>query len=248
MEILNNIFIYLVYIIAIFFCFCFIPGIVILTFYFISKVIIKKTKKDMNLKGYKFTVEEKEKEIIKKVKQTDPNFNIKHFKKNMSNCISKIFESYNNCDLETLMMLESIYMLDIHKHEIELGRKKKQLKCTFPIDVKLLRLTKYSIDGTKEVLGCESYIMSKTILMDPNTKKVNKVADDYDTDFMYLEFIRTNGVKTKRVKSNSLNRCPNCGTAIELNEQGQCIYCDSTLINGEHDWVLNKIEPFVEFM
>lgn len=202
----------------------------------------------MGAKGYKFTAEEKEKQIIKKIKQTDPKFNTKRFKENTSDCISKIFDSYNNCDLNTLMLLESIYMFDIHKQEIELGRKRKQLKCIFPIDVKVLRLTKYEIDGTKEVLGCESYIMSKTTLMDPNTKKVNKLSDDYNTDFMYLEFIRTNGVKTKKLKLDSLKKCPNCGAIIELNEQGQCIYCDSTLINGEHDWVLNKIEPFVEFM
>ncbi len=39
-----------------------------------------------------------------------------------------------------------------------------------------------------------------------------------------------------------LNKCPNCNAPLENVQSSVCPYCNSTIINSQHDWVLSKKE------
>lgn len=36
--------------------------------------------------------------------------------------------------------------------------------------------------------------------------------------------------------------CPNCGAPLEINQVGECRYCDAAVTSGRFDWVLSRIE------
>ena len=55
-------------------------------------------------------------------------------------------------------------------------------------------------------------------------------------------FIRRRGVKsTPSGRGLFEGNCPNCATALELNQVGACTSCKAVLRNGDYDWVLAEI-------
>ena len=55
-------------------------------------------------------------------------------------------------------------------------------------------------------------------------------------------FIRRRGVKsTPNGRGLFEGNCPNCATALELNQVGACTSCEAVLRNGDYDWVLAEI-------
>ncbi|MBQ7136751.1 MAG: hypothetical protein IJO43_02085 [Bacilli bacterium] len=197
-------------------------------------------------KGYVYTDAEKEADIVAKIKTRDSNFNSDIFKYCARQCVLDIYDHFNRCETQELMPLESTELFNIHKSDIEQGITSKKLNCTVLEEVEIRKITKYKIDGNKEVIGCKAYFTYQNATIDPSSNSVLKYDVNMKKNTMYIEFI-----KNKNVKHNfsfALNQCPNCGALIEVNAQGICIYCDSSLINGEHSWVLNKVEPFIDKM
>jgi hypothetical protein len=37
-------------------------------------------------------------------------------------------------------------------------------------------------------------------------------------------------------------RCPNCGAPLDVDLAGVCKYCKASIMGGEYDWVLTRIE------
>lgn len=55
-------------------------------------------------------------------------------------------------------------------------------------------------------------------------------------------FIRRRGAKTDPTKPGLIEgNCPNCGGAIEMNQNANCQYCGAILRSGQYDWVLAEI-------
>ncbi|MFI5380455.1 MAG: TIM44-like domain-containing protein, partial [Tepidisphaerales bacterium] len=58
----------------------------------------------------------------------------------------------------------------------------------------------------------------------------------------YWSFLRRRGAKTLHEHPGLVEgNCPNCGAAIELNQNANCTHCGAVLRSGEHDWVLCEI-------
>jgi hypothetical protein len=41
--------------------------------------------------------------------------------------------------------------------------------------------------------------------------------------------------------------CPNCGAPLEINQVGECRYCNAAVTSGRFDWVLSRIEQEDEY-
>ena len=57
----------------------------------------------------------------------------------------------------------------------------------------------------------------------------------------YWTFQRSVGVQTTG-RSILDKVCPNCGAPLEINQIGECRYCDAAVTSGRFDWVLSRIE------
>jgi len=61
-------------------------------------------------------------------------------------------------------------------------------------------------------------------------------------------FLRRRGAKTNPDKPGLMEgNCPNCGGAIELNQNANCQYCGAILRSGQYDWVLAEITQECEW-
>ncbi|HSR26459.1 MAG TPA: TIM44-like domain-containing protein [Candidatus Eisenbacteria bacterium] len=62
----------------------------------------------------------------------------------------------------------------------------------------------------------------------------------------YWTFQRSVGVQT--TERSILDRvCPNCGAPLEINQVGECRYCQAAVTSGRFDWVLSRIEQEDEY-
>ena len=57
----------------------------------------------------------------------------------------------------------------------------------------------------------------------------------------YWTFQRSVGVQTTG-RSILDKVCPNCGAPLEINQIGECRYCNAAVTSGRFDWVLSRIE------
>ena len=61
-------------------------------------------------------------------------------------------------------------------------------------------------------------------------------------------YVRRRGAQTKAGAAGLIEgNCPNCGSAIEMNQSANCQYCGAVLRSGEHDWVLVEITQECEW-
>jgi predicted lipid-binding transport protein (Tim44 family) len=57
----------------------------------------------------------------------------------------------------------------------------------------------------------------------------------------FWTFQRSRGAKT--TGRSALDKvCPNCGAPLEINQIGECRYCNAAVTSGRFDWVLSRIE------
>ena len=62
----------------------------------------------------------------------------------------------------------------------------------------------------------------------------------------YWTFQRSVGTQT--TGRSILDRvCPNCGAPLEINQVGECRYCNAAVTSGRFDWVLSRIEQEDEY-
>ena len=183
--------------------------------------------------------------VVNEIRKNDPGFDIMSFKVSAAACIKEVFDCFYNLDSERLKVLESSDLYEMHKIDFETSLVSGYFyTLNVPENINFT-LEKYYIDGDKEVLVCSAFVGSKEVVFDPKTKESLK--DDvpsYTLSKMNLEFSRGLGVKTVLGNEFTITKCPNCGAEISLNVQGQCSYCNSTIVNGSHSWVLNKITDF----
>lgn len=226
MDILTMIFVFIVFIIM------FITPIIIPIVIFI--LISNKKKKNQS----------KEDNLYKQVILNDENFNPTFFEEKAKECITLVHENINKFDYNKLMPLESIELFNNHKEKIKSAINYGKMDAIDIKDIYYMNLINSYISGDKEVLGYKLKCKLYEFTIDYATKGISNYKQNGVITWMYAEFIRKKGVKTKESLEIATERCPNCGAFIEINNQSKCIYCDSTIINGNYSWVLNKIEPF----
>ncbi len=63
----------------------------------------------------------------------------------------------------------------------------------------------------------------------------------------YWTFIRRRGARTISGQGLIEGHCPNCGAAIEMNQNATCTHCKAFLKSGQYDWVLCEITQESEY-
>ena len=82
---------------------------------------------------------------------------------------------------------------------------------------------------------------NKQILVVALTANMRRIYGTEDTqeDYPYImAFSRNIGVKTNSKVKLSVTNCCNCGAEVNVSDEGICKYCDTSLVSGEHEWVL----------
>ena len=177
-----------------------------------------------------------EEEVISNIHKVDSNFSALDFKDYVKSVFVLVQQGWSNNDYRSLRPYESDLLYFRHKHRIESMINDGITNKRSHIRVKGTLLKDYNIEDEQEIL-----VVTITANM-----KVENSEDMYMTeegDFPYvLKFVRKKGVKTNKKRHLSISNCCNCGAVIDVDDNGICKYCETSVVSGDTDWVLTDIK------
>lgn len=180
------------------------------------------------------------------IKTTDPLFNAEVFISWSKDLFIKLQQAWTARDWETIRPFESVELFEQHKSQLQGYIDNNTINVMDRICVNYAMLHSFRVVGDKELLDVVLNSRMKDYIIDATTKEViqgDKVTERTKT--YKLTFVRKAGVKTKESNSTiNTTNCPNCGAPTQITSSGKCDYCGSVITTGEHDWVLNNLEPF----
>jgi hypothetical protein len=182
---------------------------------------------------------------LKKLKESDPKFDQQKFKTHSKKVFMAVQNGWEERDQAICRpyMAEEVYQS--HQMQINDMKKEKVINKLDNIVVGSTDFARIDLDGEFEKITMKvraSMIDYKVNEEAPERPIMGTDKKQSPPFTEYWVFIRKTGVKTK-TKDGILNmKCPNCGAPVDnVSPTGVCKYCDATIINGDHDWILSEI-------
>lgn len=176
-----------------------------------------------------------EEEVVEKIKKADSAFSMSDFKDYAENVFTIVQSAWSQNDYKKLRPYESDVLYLRHKLRIEsmidAGITNKRTN----VRVKGLLIKDFVVTGSIETL-----VVVLTANMRVEDEEGMYITENGDVPYI-LKFIRKRGVKTKKEFHRLASNCPNCGAVIDVDDDGICKYCDTSLVSGETEWVLSEI-------
>ncbi len=169
---------------------------------------------------------------IDKIKQILPDFNKEEFRDLAYDIYKKIQIAWMNFDYENLRKYTTDELYNLyHSQLVALNvKKQKNIMSDFELnDFEIVDMEqgKDNIALTvRMIVECRDYVVSQNETVVRGSKQY-KLIYDYEMTFII-------GLGQKE------NKCPNCNAPLENNQSTVCPYCNSTIINKHHHWVLSK--------
>lgn len=176
-----------------------------------------------------------EEEVLKNISKVDGAFSIDDFKDYVKSVFTIVQSAWSNNDYQKLRPYESDLLYVRHKLRIESMIKDKMSNRRTHVRVKGVLLKDFTVDENFETL-----VLTLTANMKVEHPELMFMNDNGDVPYI-LKFVRKKGVKTKRNSSLSTSNCPNCGAVIDVDDNGVCRYCETSLVSGDAEWVLADI-------
>ena len=170
-----------------------------------------------------------EPDVLVKVMKKDTAFSKKDFYDYVKNLFMLMQEAWTNNDYFKLRSFEADRLYYRHKREIERLIAAEEKDIRVDVKVKGVMLKDFRIENNKQIL---------VVALTANMRRIYG-DDDTQEDYPYImAFSRNIGVKTNSKVKLSVSNCCNCGAEVNVSDKGVCKYCDTSLVSGEHEWVL----------
>lgn len=181
--------------------------------------------------------------LEKDIRRADPNFTESIFLTWSKEVFIQLQQAWTKRDWNKIRPFESDEIFNQHKTQIEDYIRNKQINVREKISIPRCRIKHYCPKSTYEILKVDMLVVMRDYVVDEETKKVIEGKRNKNKRYRYeLSFIRTKGVKTKKVLSTKIaTNCPNCGAPSNISSLGECKYCDTIITTGKYDWVLANI-------
>lgn len=177
-----------------------------------------------------------EEEVISNIHKVDSDFSALDFKDYVKSVFVLVQQGWSNNDYRSLRPYESDLLYFRHKHRIEsmisdgISNKRSHIR------VKGSLLKDYKIEDDQEVL-----VVALTTNMKVENTENMFMTDEGDFPYI-LKFVRKKGVKTNTKRHLSTRNCCNCGAVIDVDDNGICKYCETSVVSGDADWILTDIK------
>lgn len=185
---------------------------------------------------------------IEKIQELDPAFAPTVFRKEFEHAFVAIQQAWQNQEMTPVrhFVTDGIYekfAVQFRTQQLQNYREKLE-----QISVDNVRIAEWRCEGMFEVLTIEviaSMIDSRVSL---DTGRGISGSSSANSFVEYWSFIRQRHLLSSDRQGSLLSgTCPNCGSAVELNQFSRCAACDAILRSGTHDWVLSEITQASEW-
>lgn len=186
-----------------------------------------------------------ESDIIKEIKEHDPNFDAEDFKSWTSDLFIKMQYAWSNRNIENLRAYESPELYEQTLQQINqyiIGRRINVLERVVVLQSKLIG---HNLTENEEYVIIQISSRMNDYIIDEKTKNIVKGNPNKEHFNIYnLTFKRASNSITNinsENKHTSTMNCPNCGAPTEITSSGKCQYCGSVIVTRSSDWTLTNI-------
>ena len=169
---------------------------------------------------------------LKKIQEVLPDFDKEKFQNQVFTIYKDIQIAWMNFDYDTLRKNTTDELYNMYYSQLETLKIKNQKNIMDYFDLHDFEIISMEHDDktisikTRVMIECVDYIV------DGNNRVVRGNQDAKNLYDYEMTFVR--GV------SITHTMCPNCGKELGDSHSTVCPYCNSTIVNENHDWVLSK--------
>jgi uncharacterized tellurite resistance protein B-like protein/predicted nucleic acid-binding Zn ribbon protein len=180
--------------------------------------------------------------IVASLRENDPAFDEAAFLSRVRMAFGKIQQAWCNQNLTTVRPFISDGVYERFSLQFDEQRAEGLRNQLDDLNIGDIEIEHGYADQFFDVLsiGIEASAIDKMVNI-----KDGKVLSGSTVSSPFVEiwtFIRRRGAKTDPTKPGLIEgNCPNCGAAIEMNQNANCQYCGAILRSGQYDWVLAEI-------
>lgn len=188
------------------------------------------------------------KEKIKELKAADPAFSESVFKDKVQTIFLKVQQAWTQKKWELARPYESDAIFNRHQSQMDEYTTKRIRNVLEDIIIANVEIVKVELDKYYDSITTRIRAQMIDYEIDETTNQI--ISGDKNTARTFSEywtFIRKSGLKSKGPETISMDKCPNCGAPVNVNQAGKCEYCDTIVTKGDFDWVLNNIMQDEEY-
>ena len=225
--------------------------VVIVFVYFVNKQGTSAYQSGIIRSGGPLIGENRKQQVVAQLRQHDPAFDEAAFLKRVSSAFDQIQTAWCNQNLKNVQLFLSDGVAErfalqfaeqramgYHDQMSQIGIddiRIADLDTSGVFDEISVRIAAHASDFRAPLTSStpgQSVPAPPRLLPDTSTNPFTEV----------WSFLRRRGTLTDNSKPGLIEgHCPNCGAAIEMNQNAQCPYCHALLHSGQYDWVVSEI-------
>ena len=192
-------------------------------------------------KGYKNQSQNNLNEIIAKIKSEDESFSIESLTERIKNGFTKIQSAWANQNIKTVRHIMSDGVFERFSIQLDIQKNSGIINKMENINILNTQIVAAETDSYFDTLHFMVTASASDYYVNSKNGKIVYGNSSPETFTEYWSFLRRPGTKTLSKDGLMENRCPNCGTTLEIGDSVICPSCDAIVNSGEYDWVLAEI-------
>lgn len=166
------------------------------------------------------------------IKKIDPTLDIEEFKKYVYDSFVAVQEAWMDFDYEKLRNYLTDELYNMYVMDLEILKQKNQKNIMKEFQKNTIRITSINKTNDIETINTSLLISFKDYVVDENNNVVRGNKNTvYENEYI-LTYVKKG--------TTSINKCPKCGAEIEDKASTKCLYCRSTILPNNYNFVLSK--------
>ncbi|MFC1746485.1 TIM44-like domain-containing protein [Candidatus Riflebacteria bacterium] len=175
---------------------------------------------------------------IRELSSRDPDFSPGEFTDFVHKNFIQLQQAWTEKNWQVFRTYETDALYHSHKYWMDTYAKKGITNKIEDISIIQVELAKVESD----VFFDSITVRIRAAMVDVDVDSTGKVIAGKEVPIKFSEYwtyIRSTNFK--KPKNENSAACPSCGAPLEINQSGDCEYCDSRVCTGEFNWVLSTI-------
>lgn len=178
---------------------------------------------------------------ITQIKIRDPGFNEQVFHDKISTAFFEIENNWCARDMGSARLFLSDAIYSRFHLQLEEYLRNHTFNRLDELSLDRVAILDIRWDANHDTIDVWITATARDYIVDEQGKVVSGTTDlrTWDEKWSLMRSVKA----TTRINEGvSSTKCPNCGSAVEINAAGECGYCHSKINKYEFDWVLTEIE------
>jgi uncharacterized membrane protein YebE (DUF533 family) len=230
--------------------FIFVVIIVIVVLIVVARNINEQYQASTIRRGGEILDASEQQRMLERLRASDPQFNFSAFARRAADAFLKIQWAWANQNLASVRPFISDGVHERFSLQFDEQRQLGYRNEMRDVFVDAVRVAEVRTGHLFDTLAVRVAARARDYKVSLNDGSIFPGSEDSGPFEEIWSFIRRRGVQSFDPARPGLieGHCPNCGAAIEMNQNANCAHCGALLRSGQYDWVLAEITQTSEWV